>query len=145
MAGNREERSPCRGDFGRRREDLETFLTRHGRPFRKTHDISDFSAQCLEIDLSLDAILTKAEPLTHYAWRFRYPGAPFEPNAADAAAALDTARALLERHRNPAERLLLRRGNRINGLTNHERVGKALEQLNAGPAAIRRARTEVEL
>ena len=41
---------------------LKGFLTRHGKPFPKTHDISDFSAQCLEIDPSLHAILTKAEP-----------------------------------------------------------------------------------
>jgi HEPN domain-containing protein len=72
-------------------------LPRYGKPFRKTHDLSDLSADCLAIDPSLDPLLTRAERLTQYAWRFRYPGAPFEPRAADAAGAHEDARALLER------------------------------------------------
>ena len=76
---------------------LKGLLTRYGKPFRKTHDLSDLSADCLEIDPSLDSLLTKAERLTQYAWRFRYPGAPFEPEAADAAEAHQDAGALLDR------------------------------------------------
>lgn len=125
MAGNREERSPCRGDFGRRRivlrsavplpagrrEDLERIF---GKPFRKTRDISDFSAQCLEIDPSLHAILTKAEPSRSMPGAFairalrlnQTPRMPPKPSYGACAA---------RTHRNAAERLLLRRGNCING------------------------------
>ncbi|HKD07875.1 MAG TPA: HEPN domain-containing protein [Bryobacteraceae bacterium] len=36
-------------------------LTAYGKPFRKTHDISDLSADCLDVDPSLDPVLTGAE------------------------------------------------------------------------------------
>ena len=58
---------------------LKALLTLHGKPFRKTHDISDLSADCLDIDPSLDAALARAERLTQYAWRFRYPGPRLSP------------------------------------------------------------------
>jgi hypothetical protein len=38
---------------------LKGFLTFHGIPFRKTHDISDFSAACLAVDASLDGPLQR--------------------------------------------------------------------------------------
>ncbi len=58
---------------------LKGLLTAYGKPFRKTHDISDLSPDCLEIDPSIEPALSGAERFTKYAWRFRYPGAPFEP------------------------------------------------------------------
>jgi HEPN domain-containing protein len=74
---------------------LKGLLTAYSKPFRKTHDISDLSEDCLEIDASLESIVSRAERLTQYAWRFRYPGAPFEPGAADAAEGIETARVAL--------------------------------------------------
>jgi HEPN domain-containing protein len=76
---------------------LKGLLTFAGKPFRKTHDISELSTDCLAIDSSLESVVARAERLTQYAWRFRYPGAPFEPGAEETAEALDAARAVLER------------------------------------------------
>jgi HEPN domain-containing protein len=58
---------------------LKGFLTYHQQPFGKTHDLRDLSRKCLEIDPALEPTLEPAIPLTWYAWKFRYPGAPEEP------------------------------------------------------------------
>ena len=63
---------------------LEAFLTFHQRPFRRTHDLGDLSPDCLSIDETLQSVVAQAESLTQYAWRFRYPGAPYEPDASQA-------------------------------------------------------------
>jgi len=63
---------------------VKGFLT-FQRPFAKTHDLSELSPDCLAIDGSLAPVLMEADVLTQYAWRFRYPGAPYEPGAAEAA------------------------------------------------------------
>jgi HEPN domain-containing protein len=55
---------------------IKAFLSWHDVPFRKTHDLVELSAQCLEIDPSLEATLRSASYLTEYGWRFRYPGEP---------------------------------------------------------------------
>lgn len=52
--------------------------------FRKTHDLSDLSPECLALDASLQPAISQAEGLTQYAWRFRYPGEPYEPDPAEA-------------------------------------------------------------
>ena len=65
---------------------LKTFLTFHERAFRKTHDLGDLSPQCLEIDDSLRLAVSQAEGLTQYAWQFRYPGTPYEPDSTEAQA-----------------------------------------------------------
>jgi HEPN domain-containing protein len=74
---------------------LKAFLTFHQNPFRRTHDLSDLSSVCLAIDNSLETTVGRAEGLTQYAWRFRYPGAPYEPSATEAVEALATAEALV--------------------------------------------------
>ena len=70
---------------------LKAFLTFHQKPFRKTHDLSDLSPKCLAIDDSLRSTLERTDSLTQYAWRFRYPGAPYAPDAAEAADGLQKA------------------------------------------------------
>ena len=74
---------------------LKTFLTFHERAFRKTHDLGDLSPQCLEIDDSLRLAVSQAEGLTQYAWQFRYPGTPYEPDSTEAQAGLQKAEAVL--------------------------------------------------
>ena len=74
---------------------LKAFLTFHERAFRKTHDLGDLSSQCLEIDDSLRLTVSQAEGLTQYAWQFRYPGAPYEPDSTEAHAGLQKANAVL--------------------------------------------------
>jgi hypothetical protein len=55
---------------------LKGFLTWHGRPFRKTHNLEEIGEQCLVLDPTLLETVDQAAPLSEYAWRFRYPGAP---------------------------------------------------------------------
>lgn len=46
----------------------------------------------LVIDTTLAPLVKRAEPLTEYAWLFRYPGEATEPTADEARAALALAR-----------------------------------------------------
>lgn len=70
---------------------LKAFLTWHGQPFRKTHNLIELGEECARIDQGLEALLRRAAPLTEYAWKFRYPGDPEEPAPDEAAQALGTA------------------------------------------------------
>jgi HEPN domain-containing protein len=70
---------------------LKAFLTWHGRPFRKTHNLVELGEACAQIDPSMETLLRRAAPLTEYAWKFRYPGDPAEPTADETALALATA------------------------------------------------------
>jgi HEPN domain-containing protein len=67
---------------------LKGFLAFHQTPFHKTHELGDLFPKTLAIDGSLQPILDQAKTLSDYAWRFRYPEAPYEPDGAEALAAL---------------------------------------------------------
>jgi HEPN domain-containing protein len=85
---------------------LKAFLTFHERTYRKTHDLGDLSPECLAIDDSLQSAVSQAEGLTQYAWRFRYPGIPYEPDSTEAQDGLQRAEAVVlevERRLPPAE------------------------------------------
>ena len=75
---------------------VKAFLTFHQIPFRKTHDLADLGLQCASVDPSLEAILREVADLTDYASAFRYPDAPYEPDADEAARALAAATELSE-------------------------------------------------
>ena len=75
---------------------MKAFLTFHQIAFRKTHDLADLGSQCAATDPTLEPILHEAEELTDYASAFRYPDAPYEPDAAEAAEALAIAARLCE-------------------------------------------------
>jgi HEPN domain-containing protein len=75
---------------------VKAFLTFHQIPFRKTHDLTDLGSQCASIDPSLEAVLREVADLTDYASAFRYPDAPYEPGADEAAGALATATKLCD-------------------------------------------------
>ncbi|MBI5816217.1 MAG: HEPN domain-containing protein [Nitrospinae bacterium] len=60
--------------------------------FRKTHSLEEVGEQCLDLDPSLKEIVDKAVPLTEYAWKFRYPGPPEDPEMKEAEEALAIAR-----------------------------------------------------
>jgi HEPN domain-containing protein len=70
---------------------VKAFLTFHQIPFRKTHNLTDLGSQCAAVDPSLEPILRDVADLTDYASAFRYPDAPYEPDADEAAGALATA------------------------------------------------------
>ena len=53
---------------------MKALLTWHDRPFRKTHDLVEIGAQCVEVDSTLEPLLRRAAPLTEFAWKYRYPG-----------------------------------------------------------------------
>lgn len=71
---------------------MKAFLARHDVPFRKTHNIEELGHQCAELDATLGPVADQAAPLTEFAWKFRYPGEPDEPNRAEAEEALESAR-----------------------------------------------------
>ena len=50
----------------------------------------------LELDATFESLLRRAAPLTEYAWRFRYPGDPEEPDEDEARSALEVAREVHE-------------------------------------------------
>jgi HEPN domain-containing protein len=75
---------------------LKALLARHGRPFRKTHDIGELAVACLEYEPSLEPLLRRSAALTEYAWRFRYPGEVFEPERDEVHEALGIARRVVD-------------------------------------------------
>lgn len=74
---------------------LKAFLTWHDQPFRKTHDLVELGAECVTLDATLELHLRVTAPLTEYAWRYRYPGEPSEPEELEVRQALDRARAVV--------------------------------------------------
>ena len=74
---------------------LKAFLASHDRPFRKTHDLVELGAECVAIDVTLEPHLRATALLTEYAWRYRYPGEPSEPEESEIRQALDRARAVV--------------------------------------------------
>jgi HEPN domain-containing protein len=64
---------------------LKAYLTWHQTAFRKTRELQELAAACALIDPALQSALDPALALSKYAWQFRYPGAPYEPDAQEAA------------------------------------------------------------
>lgn len=75
---------------------LKGFLTWHDVPFRRIHDLDVIGGQCVDIDASLADLVHRAGTLTKYAWRFRYPGAPYEPTLEEGQAAAVLTREVLD-------------------------------------------------
>ena len=71
---------------------LKAFLTWNQKAFRKTHELGELASACAEIDATLGPALEPGVALSKYAWQFRYPGAPYEPDADEAAQGLALAR-----------------------------------------------------
>ena len=74
---------------------LKAFLTWHDRPFRKTHDLVELGAACVAVDPTLEPDLRGSAALTEYAWRYRYPGEPSEPEEEEVRQSLDRARTIV--------------------------------------------------
>ena len=70
---------------------LKAYLTWNQKVFRKTHELRELATACALIDPALKSVLDPAETLSKYAWKFRYPGAPYAPDAQEAAAGLTLA------------------------------------------------------
>jgi HEPN domain-containing protein len=70
---------------------IKGFLTFHDRPFRKTHDLDELAALCLQIDPSLESALEPVREFTVFAWIFRYPGERAAPPAEECGSLLTLA------------------------------------------------------
>src|SRR5206468_1578095 len=77
------------------RETMKALLAWHDRPFRKTHDLVELGAACVAVDPTLEPHLRGTAPLTEYAWRYRYPGEPSEPEDSEVREALSQAQAVV--------------------------------------------------
>ena len=74
----------------------KALLTFHNATFRKTHDLTELGKQCALITPALTPLLDQAAHLTECATVLRYTDAPREPDAAEAEAAMTTARSLYD-------------------------------------------------
>jgi HEPN domain-containing protein len=74
---------------------MKGFLAWHDVPLRKTHNLVVLGEQCAGIDASLEPLLRSAAGMTEYAWQYRYPGEPDEPEVEEAREAIATARAVV--------------------------------------------------
>lgn len=74
----------------------KAFLFWNDTPFRKTHNLRELGEACVRLDASLAALAERAEDLTQFAWVFRYPGEPAQPERQEAEAALALAREVYE-------------------------------------------------
>jgi HEPN domain-containing protein len=74
---------------------IKGFLTWHDMPFRRVHEIDQIGEQCVGVDSSLADLMCRADALTKYASRFRYPGAPYDPTLDEGRTALNLAREVI--------------------------------------------------
>ena len=75
---------------------LKAFLTWHDVPFRRVHDLEVIGGQCVDVDPSLADLANRVDALTKYAWRFRYPGATYQPALQEGRAASTLSREVME-------------------------------------------------
>ena len=75
---------------------LKAFLTWHDVRFRRIHDLEEIGKQCVQVDQTLGPLMARAETLSEYATRFRYPGARYEPSLEGARDVVALARAVME-------------------------------------------------
>src|SRR5262249_43100009 len=75
---------------------MKAFLAWHEVPFRKTHNREELGQQCVALNATLAVAAGEAAPLTEYAWKFRYPGEPHEPERAEAEEALALAQSVYD-------------------------------------------------
>ncbi len=71
---------------------LKAFLVWNDEPFRHTHNLVEIGKQCVALDASLETLVRRAAALSEYAWKYRYPGEPDEPELTEAQEALALAR-----------------------------------------------------
>ena len=74
---------------------MKAFLTAHGIPFRRVHDLDALAVDCEKIDPSLTQVLIPARDLTVFAWEFRYPGTGQTPSEAETHASRSSTRGVL--------------------------------------------------
>ena len=63
---------------------MKAFLTWYDARFREIHNLEELGESCIRLDSTLASVVTGVTPLTKYAVRFRYPGAPYAPSVEEA-------------------------------------------------------------
>jgi hypothetical protein len=63
---------------------MKALLVWNGIPFKKTHDLEELRLACLPVAEVATSQLDGIGNLSQYAWRFRYPGAPYVPDREEA-------------------------------------------------------------
>lgn len=58
---------------------MRGFLAWHGVEAVETSDLREIGRRCVELDSSLQPLVEQAAPLSDYAWKYRYPLDPDEP------------------------------------------------------------------
>jgi HEPN domain-containing protein len=71
---------------------LKGFLTWHGQPVYRTHNLPGLLTLCEQFDSTFIALAADAALLTPYATQFRYPPIPVTATEAEAVDALSAAR-----------------------------------------------------
>ena len=75
---------------------MKAVLTWHQVSFKKTHDLDELKQMCLPLAEGATTHLVGIGRLSQYAWRFRYPGAPYSPERPEAEEAQHAAGQLLD-------------------------------------------------
>ena len=75
---------------------MKAFLTWHDAAFREVHNLEELGESCIRLDSTLASSVTRVTVLTKYAVRFRYPGAPYEPDVQEAQESLGLAQEFVE-------------------------------------------------
>jgi HEPN domain-containing protein len=75
---------------------MKALLTWHDLAFPKTHNLEELGELCVRIDGTLAVVMEDVTPLTEYAARFRYPGAPWEPTLQEARESIELARTFVD-------------------------------------------------
>ena len=75
---------------------MKAFLTWHDAAFREVHNLEELGESCVRLDSTLASAVTRVTVLTKYAVRFRYPGAPYEPNVEEAQESIGLAREFVD-------------------------------------------------
>jgi HEPN domain-containing protein len=103
---------------------LKGFLTYKESPFAKTHSLVTLVEQAAEFESSFESLIDRAESLSPFAWRFRYPGELLEPDKDEARQAVEFAAEALDfvLERIPKEAHPL-------GLNNHHAPSKHVSKL----------------
>lgn len=74
---------------------MKALLVFDAEPVGKTHDLRALGDRLTKLRPELEPLVDDAAPLTEYAWRFRYPGEPFEPEETEIRDSLDVAEAFV--------------------------------------------------